>query len=95
MADFVSGLITAGFLVSALFFLKFWRRSGDPLFVIFAAAFAILALDQSLVTFYDFLEFTRIEEEQAWAYLLRLAAFALLAIAIIYKNAAGRRASRR
>ncbi|HTV90299.1 MAG TPA: DUF5985 family protein [Stellaceae bacterium] len=87
MANFVSGLITAGFLVSALFFVKFWRRSGDPLFVIFAAAFAILALDQTLVTFYNFLAFNRPEEEQAWAYLLRLAAFTLLAVAIIHKNA--------
>lgn len=92
--DFVSGMVTAGFLVSALFFLKFWRRSGDPLFVMFAAAFAILALDQALVTFFNFLAFTSIKEEQAWAYLLRLAAFVLLAVAIIVKNTASRRRSR-
>lgn len=87
MENFISGLIAAGFLVAALFFLKFWRRSGDTLFVFFSAAFAILALDQMLVTFYNFLEFGQVKEQQAWAYLLRLAAFALLAFAIILKNA--------
>jgi hypothetical protein len=29
-------------------------------------------------------------EEQSWAYLLRLAAFILIIVAIVYKNAAGR-----
>ena len=34
----VSGAITMGFVVAGLFFLRFWRRTGDGLFVAFACA---------------------------------------------------------
>ena len=77
----LSGLIVAGDLVAALFFLKFWRRSGDTLFAIFAAAFMLLALGQAL------LALTNVPvEERSWIYLLRLAAFTLLIIGIVHKN---------
>ena len=88
MTEFVYGMITAGFLIAGLFFAKFWRRSGDPLFAIFAVAFWLLALNQALLLLVP-------REEQSWIYLLRLAAFALIAAAIVHKNAAARRASRR
>ena len=79
--NFVSGLIAMGYLVAGLFFLKFWVRSGDLLFAIFAAAFWLLALNQGLLTV---LALPR--EEQSWLYLLRLAAFALIVVAIVHKN---------
>lgn len=79
----LSGLIVAGDLVAALFFLKFWRRSGDALFVIFAAAFLLLALGQAL------LALTNVPvEERSWIYLLRLAAFTLIIAGIVHKNRA-------
>jgi hypothetical protein len=79
----LSGLIVAGDLVAALFFLKFWRRSSDVLFVIFAAAFLLLALGQAL------LALTNVPvEERSWIYLLRLAAFTLIIIGIVHKNRA-------
>jgi hypothetical protein len=78
---FVSGLITMGFLVSGLFFLRYWRTSGDWLFGAFAAAFWLLALNQAL------LGLTNVAvEEQTWFYLLRLAAFALIIFAVAMKN---------
>lgn len=86
MANFLSGLITAGYLIAGLFFVKFWARSRDRLFVGFAAAFWLLALNQLLLALLDL---TR--EERGWTFLLRLLAFALLAMAIVYKNAAARR----
>lgn len=43
MFEFVSGLITMGFVVAGLFFLRFWRRAGDRLFAAFAVAFWMLA----------------------------------------------------
>ena len=46
--DFLSGAITLGFLVAALFFLRFWRRTRDNLFLAFAAAFALLGLGQAV-----------------------------------------------
>jgi hypothetical protein len=82
---FISGMTTAGFLLAGLFFLKFWFRSRDILFFIFAAAFWLLAANQMLLVI---LNLPR--EEQGWIYLLRLAAFALILVAIIHKNLARR-----
>ena len=42
--DFLSGEVTLGFLVCALFFLRFWRRARDQLFVAFALAFTLLGV---------------------------------------------------
>lgn len=81
MFAFVSGLITMGFVVAGLFFLRFWRRTKDWLFVAFAAAFWLLALNQTLLV----LSQARIEE-RSWLYLLRLLAFATIIAAIWFKN---------
>lgn len=79
---FTSGMITAGELIAGLFFLKFWSRSGDSLFISFAIAFWLLALNQFLLAAGGVPR-----EEQSWIYLLRLAAFVLIAVAIVRKNA--------
>jgi len=80
--NFVFGMITMGYVVAGLFFAKFWRRSRDPLFAIFAVAFWLLAINQAIVAAFDMPR-----EEQGWAYLPRLAAFILIIVAVIYKNA--------
>jgi hypothetical protein len=81
MFEFVSGLITMGFVVAGLFFLRFWRRTGDLLFAAFAIAFWMLAANQALLVF------VRVPiEERSWLYLLRLGAFTLILLAIIAKN---------
>lgn len=85
MIVFLFGMITMGYLLAALFFLKFWRRTGDALFAIFSVSFCLLALSQGIPML---LAVPR--EEQTWTYLLRLGAFVLIAIAILYKNAAGK-----
>jgi len=82
--SFLSGMVTAGFLAAGLFFARFWARSREFLFLAFAAAFWLLALNQALVALVP-----EPEERQSWFYLLRVAAFLLIAIAIIRKNAAG------
>lgn len=81
MFEFMSGLIVAGFLISGLFFLRFWKRTRDSLFVAFALAFWLLALNQTLLVMADIPY-----EERSWIYLLRLAAFTLIIVAIIRKN---------
>ena len=78
---FISGMVAAGFLVSGLFFLRFWRRTHDGLFISFALAFWLLGLGQTLVALADIPV-----EERSWIYLLRLAAFSLILIAIFRKN---------
>jgi hypothetical protein len=83
--DFISGMTTLGYLLAGLFFLKFWSQSRDSLFAIFAVAFWLLAANQALL---KILELPR--EEGSWVYLLRLAAFALIVVAIVHKNLTGR-----
>lgn len=81
LLDFLSGAVTFGFVVAGLFFLRFWRRTGDGLFLAFAVAFWLLGLTQAL------LALTGIPvEERSWLYLFRLAAFALIIAAIVRKN---------
>jgi hypothetical protein len=81
MFDFVSGLIAAGYLVSSLFFLRFWVRTRDVLFLSFAGAFALLAVSQGLLVL------SGIEaEDRTWLYLLRLAAFSFILWGIWRKN---------
>lgn len=82
---FLSGLVTMGFAVIGLFFLAFWRRTHDPLFAWFAVAFWLLGLVQALLALTDFPI-----EERSWFYLIRLAAFLLILVAIWRKNRADR-----
>jgi Family of unknown function (DUF5985) len=79
--DFLSGAITMGFLVAGFFFLRFWRRTGEALFLAFAAAFWLLGLGQAVLTFTDIPV-----EERSWLFLLRLAAFSLILVSIWRKN---------
>lgn len=82
---FLTGLIAAGYAVAGLFFLSFWRRTKDSLFAVFAVAFWLMALNQALPVV---LGIPR--EEQGGIYLLRLAAFTLIILAILRKNLSGR-----
>ncbi|HEY2323663.1 MAG TPA: DUF5985 family protein [Thermoanaerobaculia bacterium] len=74
---FLSGVLTLGYAVAALYFLRFWRESRDPLFGWFAAAFALLACQRLiLVTM----------RENDILYVVRLAAFVMILVAIVQKN---------
>lgn len=81
LAPFLSGFVVAGFMIAGLFFLRFWRKTGDLLFIAFAASFWLLALNQSLLVFSHVPT-----EERSWLYLVRLLAFALILFAIGMKN---------
>jgi len=80
---FISGAVAAGFLIAGLFFLRFWRKTRDGLFISFALAFWLLGLGQALVSLTDIPV-----EERSWIYLIRLAAFSLILLAIFRKNRA-------
>lgn len=80
---FVSGAVTIGFLIIGLYFLKFWRRTQDGLFIIFAVAFWLLALNSLASTF------SGAAFERSWIYVLRLTAFGLMIVAILRKNRRG------
>ncbi len=82
--DLLSGATTMGFLTAGLFFLRFWRRTRDSLFLAFAMAFWLLGLNQALLVL------TNVPvEERSWLYLLRLAAFAIILWSIGLKNQRG------
>lgn len=86
LIPFLSGAIVMGFFIAALFFLKLSRKTSDGLFAAFAVAFALLGLSQLLLTFTEWPV-----EERSWLYLLRLAAFLAIILAIWRKNAEQRR----
>lgn len=83
---FLSGAVATGFVVAGLFFLRFWKRTRDSLFVAFAFAFWLLGLTQALLALADIPV-----EERSWLYLLRLAAFSLILVSIGLKNRGARR----
>jgi hypothetical protein len=77
----LSGMIAMGFAVAGLFFLRFWGRTRDGLFLAFAWAFWLMAANHALVPLFGL---TR--EDKSWFYLLRLAAFVLIIAAVLRKN---------
>ncbi|MDP1913280.1 DUF5985 family protein [Brevundimonas sp.] len=79
----ISGAIIMGYAVAALFFLKFWRRTNDTLFLAFAAAFLLMATTPLLTIV---MKVPR--EEQSPFYLLRLLAFLILIVAVVAKSSA-------
>ena len=79
--DFLSGAVAAGFFVCALFFLRFWRRTSDGLFLAFALAFGLLGTGQSILALANIPT-----EERGSIYLIRLSAFAVILFAIMRKN---------
>ena len=78
---FISGMTTMGLVMAGLFFFRFWRRTGDSLFVYFGTSFFLLAISQALAAIAG-----APGDAQSWIYLLRLAAFLLLIVGIVSKN---------
>ena len=73
MYEFTAGILAMGYFVAGLFFLRFWFRTREGLFAIFASAFWLLAVNQTLVAIAQIPR-----EEHSWIYILRLAAFSLI-----------------
>lgn len=84
MIEFMSGAVSLGFLIAALFFLRFWRRTSDRLFLAFSVAFALLALNQALAQWLG-----AADERVGFTYLLRVLGFILILAAIVDKNLSG------
>lgn len=81
LLDLAAGALIFGYLVAGLFFLRFWRRTRDGLFVWFAIAFWLMAANQLALAFLDVPR-----DEMHWIYLIRISAFGLILWAIIWKN---------
>lgn len=85
MIDFLAGAVTIGYIVGALFFVRFWRRTADRLFLAFAIAFALLALNQGFAQALDIHN----EPSNGFIYGLRVLGFLLILLAIVDKNLFG------
>lgn len=80
MDNFLIGSIAAMSLVIAMFFLRFWRKTGDRFFLFFALSFLIEALNRGLMVSVGWLE------NSPAFYMIRLLAYSLIIVAILDKN---------
>ena len=81
MALFLYGAAAMAFAVIALYFCRFWTRSRDRLFLYFAVAFALLALDRVVLGLAPFAS-----EFRELVFLIRLLAFCLILFGVYDKN---------
>lgn len=79
--DLIVGAIAMASFVVGLFFLRFWRSSGDRFFLYFALSFFLEALHRIYMGTADSLR-----EDSPSHYLIRLFAYGLILWAIIEKN---------
>lgn len=78
---FLLGVIVTASLTAGIYFLKFWRRTGDQLFLAFAAAFIIEGLNRT-----SFLLVDVPNEGSPIIYTVRFLAFLMILAAIVRKN---------
>ena len=86
MRQFIWGLLTMETGVAALFFVRYWRVTGDRLFLFFALAFVAMSVNWIGLSSID-----PTLEPQHLIYLARLLAFVLIIIGIVDKNRRSRR----
>lgn len=79
--NLLSGIAVTLALVASLFFLRFWRTTGDRLFGFFGGAFVLLGLNYLMLALNP-----RNSEQRPYLYLIRLIAFLLIIVAILDKN---------
>ena len=72
--------------VAALFFFKFWRRTGDGLFAAFAAGFGALSAHWTALALIH-----PASETRHYVYFVRLVAFGFIIGGVIHKNRASPR----
>jgi hypothetical protein len=81
MIEFLSGAIAMAYFVSGMYFLRFWRKTDDRLFLSFAVAFWLLAANQTIVSLLG-----AADERSGYAYILRVLGFVIILLAIADKN---------
>jgi hypothetical protein len=74
------GIVTASF-IAGLFFLRFWRATGDRFFLLFALSFWIEGANRFVLT-----RFVGPNEDAPLYYIVRLVAYLLIIAAIVLKN---------
>jgi len=82
VSQFLHGAITFASATIAVFFLRCWRSTRDRFFVMFSAAFGLLALHWLLSS--------ALPHVTTQAHVLRFLGFVLIAVAVLDKNRSGR-----
>lgn len=83
----IQGANVMACLAIAAFFWRSWKRTHDSFFLLFSLAFAVFSSNRFA------LALTEERDESLGLYLVRLAAFVLIALAIVQKNRDGRATS--
>ena len=78
------GAIVMASLMASLFFLRFWKETGDRFFLFFAIAFFIEGINRLVLGLTP-----RPDEGDPFFYLVRLLSFLIILAAILDKNRAG------
>lgn len=81
MNEMLAGAIVMASAVAGLFFLRFWRSTGDRFFLYFALSFFIEGFNRAVLTVGSFKD-----EHRPLFFLIRLIAYGLILFAIIDKN---------
>ena len=81
MPNFLYGAISMAAATAALFFLRFYRRTGDRFFLYFFASFALESTSRLLAVVLQWGD-----QNSDWFYVLRVIAYGLILVAIIDKN---------
>jgi hypothetical protein len=79
--SFLLGALAMGFLVAAMFFFRFFKRTHDRFFAFMATAFATMSVNQLALA-----SLGEDSEYRSWVYLVRLSAFILILAAVVDKN---------
>lgn len=81
MIAFLNGAVAFAYLVAAVYFLRFWRKTRDRFFLGFATAFFLFTLNLGIATLLG------VEDERTgYSYALRVLGFLLILVAILEKN---------
>ena len=78
---FLLGVIATASFTAGLFFLKYWRRSHDVLFLAFGTAFILEAFNRASLLF-----MAHPSEAASWYYVVRLVVFLIILAGILKKN---------
>ncbi len=78
---YLLGVLATASLVVAIFFLRFWRRTGDFLFMAFAIAFAADAITRTIMAVKHIPS-----TGYSWVYVERLFEYLLILFGILRKN---------
>jgi hypothetical protein len=80
VSEFLQGGSFVASLAVALFFLRFWWQSREPLFAVLSGAFAVFAVNRALLVVLES------EDRRLWVYASRAVVFGLIAAAVLAKN---------